>query len=307
MSEPKKHHYLSQFYLAGFSDNFEKDGKLYCYDLRDKKLRASKPRNEGYEKYFNRLESHNDPNEFEKTLAQCEDTISNSFRYIVKNKSLPKGEQFQELIYYISMLGVRNPYIRKSFARFQKDISRKALLFSFKDKREWERFKSEMNKEHNNKFANITYEGMMDFIKSDDWRLVEANENKVSREIEALNSVYQFSMERKWSLLIIGNPEHYFITSDTPVKLIWNIKNDYNFGPTFGERKSELIFPINKEILVWGSFERPSIINKNISKEEIGFLNSIQLLYYKRHLYSPTEKFILNKNEEILSSEILLK
>lgn len=112
-------------------------------------------------------------------------------------------------------------------------------------------------------------------------------------------------MERKWSLLIIGNPEYYFITSDTPVKLIWNFPNDFDFGPTFGERKSELIFPINKEIVIWGSFDKPSIIRKSISKEEIAYLNSIQLIYFKRHIYSSSEKFILN-NEKIISSDFLI-
>lgn len=306
MSEPKKHHYISQFYLAGFSEKNEKNSKLFCYDLQDKKLRISKPINEGYEKYFNKIESNlENPNELEKALAQCEDSISKSFKYIISNKSLPGGEQFRELIYYVSLLGVRNPSIRDSFNKFQNDLYLSSLSLFLNDKADWDKFIENANKKNDNKYADITYEGMKDFINSKRWEIVEPNENKIFREFLAVESVYQVSMKRKWSLFIIENSDNFFITSDRPVKLFWEDKSNYNFGPAFGESDSELVFPINKKNLLSGSFIKPPIIKRNLVDEEIAFLNAKQLLYYKRHLYSSTEKFILKRGDKILTSDNL--
>jgi hypothetical protein len=307
MPEPKKHHYISQFYLAGFSEKYEKDGKLFCYDLLDKKLRISKPINEGYEKYFNRLESNKENlNELEKTLAQCEDIISESFRYIINNKCIPEGKQFQELIYYVSLLGVRNPSIRDTFKEFQNDVYYKALSLTLKDKKDWEEFIKKANKDNDDKYANVTYEDMKDFIKGRQWDIVEPNENKIYREFLAVDSVYQLLMKRNWSLYIIEHSNNYFITSDRPVKLYWNNNANYNFGPSFGDKNSELVFPINNQIILYGSFMKPSFIKNDTLDMEIAFFNTIQLFYYKRHLYSSTEKFIFRNENTILSSENLL-
>jgi len=306
MSEPKKHHYISQFYLVGFSEKYKKDSSLFCYDLIDKKLRISKPGNEGFEKYFNRIEYNEiNPNELEKALAQCESSISKAFKYIVNNKSLPKGEQFRELIYYVSLLGVRNPSIRDSFNEFQTDLAFKALSLTLKDKEDWEKFIKETNKENDNKYANVSFEDMKEFIRSRRWNVVESNDNKIFRELLAVDAVYQLSMKRKWSLFFIEKSNNIFITSDRPVKLFWNDKSEYNFGPAFGDKNSELVFPINKNIILWGSYNMPSIIKKDTNDEEIATINSLQLLYYKRHLYSPKEDFILKKGNTIVSSKNL--
>lgn len=73
MSEPKKHHYLSQFYLAGFTIQNSNEGQLFCYDINTKVVRPSKPMNEGFVKQFNKIESYkNDPNILEKELAKIQ-------------------------------------------------------------------------------------------------------------------------------------------------------------------------------------------------------------------------------------------
>lgn len=307
MSEAKRHHYISHFYLAGFTEKSVKDSKLFCFDLHAKKLRVSKPINEGYEKYFNRLESNKEnPNELENVLAQLEGNIAISFQFIAESKSLPVGESFQELIYYVSLLGVRNPSIRDSFNQFQKQIYSSALSLALQNKAAWENFVAMANKENNDRYASVTYEEMKEFITSERWSIVDPNENKVFRELSAVDLVYQLSMKRNWSLYIIENSKNYFITSDRPVKLFWSNNINQSFGPTFGERNSELVFPISKRILLLGSFVNPSITKEVSTEEEIASINVKQLLYYKRYIYSATEKFILKRGSEILSSEFLI-
>ena len=205
----------------------------------------------------------------------------------------------------MSLLGVRNPSIRDSFNEIQNDIAFKALSLTLKDKDDWEKFIKDANKENDDKYANVTYEDMKEFINSREWNIVEPSEKKYLREFQAVDLVYQLSMKRHWSLFIIEKSNNFFITSDRPVKLFWNNKSEDNYGPAFGDKNSELIFPINKNNILWGSFIMPSIIKKDTDDDDIATLNSMQLLYYKRHLYSPTEDFILKKGDIIVSSKKL--
>jgi hypothetical protein len=50
MNRPKRHHYLSQFYLAGFTSTGKQNGDIYCFDLKKLKVRKFKVREEGHKK-----------------------------------------------------------------------------------------------------------------------------------------------------------------------------------------------------------------------------------------------------------------
>jgi hypothetical protein len=45
MSNPRNHHYISQFYLKGFSKNGGTKAKLFVYDKEQQKYFQSNPRN----------------------------------------------------------------------------------------------------------------------------------------------------------------------------------------------------------------------------------------------------------------------
>lgn len=138
MNNPPKHHYLSQFYLAGFTLSNEIEGELYCYDVSKKSTRPSKPINKCYIKHFNKIESNkNDPNVLEKELSDVETSVSLIFNNIHKTKTLPKNEKFNELIYYIALLGARNPAIRDSFQEFQESVASNIFSLMLSDKKIW--------------------------------------------------------------------------------------------------------------------------------------------------------------------------
>jgi hypothetical protein len=291
MSEPKKHHYLSQFYLAGFTLSNENEGVLYCHNVSNKSFRPSKPINECYVKHFNKIESNeNDPNVLEKELSKMEGSISLIFKNIHETKTLPKNGKFNELIYYVALLGVRNPAIRDSFQEFKENVASNVFSLMLSDKKIWNCEMERINSETNNKFQNITYEEMKKFINEKILKLVEPNENKISREFKAVDKVYQLLQQRTWILLLNNNVSDYFVTSDRPVKLIPNDSNSLRFGVGFGCRDTELYFPLSKSLLLRGSFKLPSI-EMPVQKDTVATLNTLQYFYTSRYIYSPTPDF----------------
>jgi Protein of unknown function (DUF4238) len=306
MSNPKKHHFLSQFYLSGFTLMGKNEAELFCYDIKSKLVRISKPANEGYVKYFNRIDSNsNDPNILEKELAKVESSVANVFRGIQINKELPKNEDFKELIYYIALLSTRNPKIRSDFNSFQQSIASSVFDLMISNKSIWEKQLKIIALEHGNKYKDITFEEMKSFLKEKRWKLVESNENKIKREFDSVDNIYKLLLERNWILLIDESNEDWFVTSDRPVKNIWSKGNNLNYGPGFGIKNSELYFPLSRNIILNGSYNLPSAI-VTLNKRHVATLNTLQFLYTERFIYSPTSEFImLDKDQTITKSSVI--
>lgn len=293
MSEPKKHHYLSQFYLSGFTLSNNNEGELFCYDVKTKSVRASKPKNEGYVKYFNRIESNqNDPNILEKELSKVEGSIAEIFKKIHETETLPEDGKLTDLLYYIALLGVRNPAIRDTFQEFQENFAARVFDLMISDRKIWDAEMKRINEETNNKFKDITYEEMEIFYKERNWKLVESNDNKIAREFKAVDTVFNLLLQRTWILLINKSDSDYFVTCDRPVKLIPNDFNSFRFGVGFGSRNAELYFPLSKSILLRGSFRLPSV-TMPVQRDTVATLNTLQYFYTTRYIYSPTSDFII--------------
>ncbi|MDH7605456.1 MAG: DUF4238 domain-containing protein [Melioribacter sp.] len=302
MSKPKKHHYLSKFYLAGFTLSGDNEGVLFCYDVKNKTVRPSKPINECYVKYFNKIESNEiDPNILEKELSKVEGSISLIFKYIHEKKELPKNEKFSELLYYIALIGVRNPVIRESFQEFKENVASKIFSLMLSDRKIWYSEMERINRETDNKFKDITYEEMKKFNKEKKWKLVELNYSTIDWEFKAVYRIYQLLHQRSWILLINDDDSNHFVTSDRPVKLIPNDFSHFKFGVGFGSRNTELYFPLSKSLLLRGSYKLPSTIMP-VRADMVATLNTLQFFYTSRYIYSPTSDFkIYGKDKSIIN------
>ena len=79
MNVPRKHHYVPNFYLKGFTKEGTEDGRIWVTDTKLKNQWPSSPKNSASEKDFYRaqLVQHPDPMWFEKLMAnQVEPQLS---------------------------------------------------------------------------------------------------------------------------------------------------------------------------------------------------------------------------------------
>ncbi|MCU1264639.1 MAG: hypothetical protein JWM21_957 [Acidobacteria bacterium] len=66
----RAHHYIPQFYLAGFTSSGSKNGTLYVHDLEQLKSWPSNPAAAGHQKDFYRINvPGRSPDELEKILG----------------------------------------------------------------------------------------------------------------------------------------------------------------------------------------------------------------------------------------------
>jgi len=310
MSKPKRHHYISQFYLAGFTSDGTKEGKIYCFDLIKKECRTTNVKEVGFEKYFNRIDAENLSEDFlEKEISKFESHTAEVFKKILYDKDLPKSENEKRILFeFIATLAMRNPSIRKSFDEVKKNLILSIIQFYLSDEKTWDSYKKKAADDGVKGVENLPYSEAKRIFIDTEWNMISHNNDFIKIELPSVERITNLLSYRKWTLFEASNSSYYFITSDRPVKLFWNDSklNEGNIGPGFAMKKSELYFPISKQFLLLGSFEKeyPKIF---ATDEMVASFNTFQFYDKNRNLFSSTEKFYFDDaNDMISNSDVLI-
>jgi hypothetical protein len=96
----RNHHFVPQGYLAGFTENGTRDGRLIVSDLVSCSLFQTKPRNVAAKRDFNRIDAEGqDPDVLERALGEFEGRAASVIRGIGECGDLPTALSAKTLLY----------------------------------------------------------------------------------------------------------------------------------------------------------------------------------------------------------------
>jgi len=124
--EPRKHHFVPQFYLAGFTTNGSNDGELHGFDKNRRKTFRSTPRGVAHKRDFHKIVPgpQGDEMAVEKALGKVECQWNTVLSAVIKNTALPEGESFGDLMMFVGFLAVRVLRIRNIISDFIDRVSK---------------------------------------------------------------------------------------------------------------------------------------------------------------------------------------
>ncbi len=120
MSEPRKHHYLSQFYLQGFSVN----GRSICQiEKRGGRAYVSLIRDTAAIRDYHELDypDAGDPNVVEKRLALVETMLGEGLRRAIES-GIATPETHTKIIELVTLLRVRVPAFKAGIEAFLQNV-----------------------------------------------------------------------------------------------------------------------------------------------------------------------------------------
>jgi hypothetical protein len=110
MSNTRKHHYISQFYLRHFAAPTTGASLLYVVDKPLQKLFSTSTVNVAQERDFHRIDVIGyEPNTIEDALAQLEGHVATSLKTILVRGYVGDDEDANTLFYYMALVLVKNP------------------------------------------------------------------------------------------------------------------------------------------------------------------------------------------------------
>jgi hypothetical protein len=287
----RRHHFLPQTYLAGFTDDGTKQGKFYVLNTETGEAFRTTPKGVAVERDFNRvdIEGHS-IDALEDALSRFEGELGPALHRVRTTAQYPSPDDLNIILNLMSLVATRNPALRESFKKFNADIAKHIMQLATSDKQIWE---SEIRKAHEAghlESADASYEDAVKFIEADDFTVETPLDMHHQVEFEAQDEVLKIIGKRYWSLLVVEDDN--LICCDRPV-VLWPKPGALRGPMGLGTEMTEIIFPISSRLALYGVYEdalKP-VISLN-TKRVAGFNRKI-VRCATTYVYSAEKTFLV--------------
>lgn len=287
----RHHHYLPQFYLGGFTEEGNQDGKLYVIDIEEGRDFKTSPRNVGAQRDFNRVDLPNlKPDALENSLSEFEGHVAEVLRWMEENRKLPDDEEdYGALMLFISILGARNPVIRNTFVGFQNEALQRLAELMVSSPEIWEKQLANMREEGIEIPEGVTYEYMKKFVEEQRYEIKYTHGYHASLEFQGVDAILPYMWERGWTLCVPYENEGHFICSDRPVAIRPTKPGVRYLG--FGMKYTDVTVPLSKNMALTGRFEQEGNTILKSSEPLINAFNGHTCEMADKQIYASSEEF----------------
>lgn len=276
--QPRRHHYVPQFYLIGFTKSGTREGTLHVLDQQRLKQWSSTAANVAVENGFYTVETgaSGDAALLEKTLSRLETYFAPVVRAIAKERSLPRGEPFGTLMSFIAVTAARVPEVKNAISEFLEDAAKKHEIMlrqtARKDGATPQSEKKGRSPSERNEAASLCNQT-----------------THVRLMMDMVPTLIPLLGQRNWSLWALEDDAPDLICSDRPVSLTWVIPMSGLYPPGFGLRGTVVTVPVTRRIALVGTFE-PQAAHLTIGRFQVACINSATGMYANQ-LYSSEADF----------------
>jgi hypothetical protein len=256
MSEPRKHHYLPQFYLRGFSADgrsifqIEKQGgRAYQASIRDTAAIRD----------YHELDTDNakDPGVIERKLADIETKLAEALTHALR-QGLTTPETHNLVIQLVTLLRVRVPAFKAEIEAYLQNVVRSAGMMM---ERKGELPPPPKGFEDICRMENVS-------ITISNWKLLE-----FMFRIAADPRLFQL-----WAAMtptILRAPsETFFLTCDQPVAIFHPAASPTDpYGVGLAHADTEVSVPLSSRVLLLLSWRRGSATDRDATPDEVAEFN----------------------------------
>jgi hypothetical protein len=281
----RRHHFVPEFYLAGFTGAGSKDDFLYALDRVTLKQWKARPAELAHQRDFYRIDLPGvPPDAIEQAFAKFEARAAPVIERIVETRTIPSGEDFSILMNLVAWMAVKIPGIRSTISDFVDRVSKRILRLMVSTPERWQATVERARADGVEIGEHLDYEHMRASIENDQYQVVVENRNWFIRLImDMMDAILPYLVTRRWSLLIAEPDTGYFICSDRPVAVVWSTDEFDRFPPGFGMKHTQVTMPLTKHVGLIGEFEGEPSCTKAGRLSIAGF-NTRTAMYAERFL-----------------------
>lgn len=302
--QPRKHHYVPQFYLAGFSNTGTKDGQLYVLDKDQRKQWIRSVRDTAHKRDYHSVDLGSDSMVVEKKLATIEGQQSIVLQKIIDEQLLPSpdSQEFADLMGFVAFTAVRVPFIRDRISDFIDNASKKQLFATFSTPEGRSAFRKALA-DHLDEFpaaerslakkcveSDAEMDEMAKFARSGNFTVSLGQNWNVQTMLVNGDTIRPFLAQRNWALWVAADNEPDFVCSDCPVSLTWISDPGTLYPPGYGLANTVVSVPLNRRVALVGTFE-PLPGQQTVGSETIAGVNTATVMYANQ-VFSPVQDFV---------------
>ena len=287
MAEAHRHHYVSQFYLKNFVADRGKP-QLFVVDLPTQSSFTTSTINVGLENDFHTISVPGQPADVvEKTIAQLEAQFAPALARVIEKASIqPEDEDSILVLFFLTMLLLKNPGMRSTKNDFIDDLMKRVSKMDAADPRVWaEKIRRSIDEGVLPKDTNA--DEMRRLILSDAFTFGLSVEAHLHMEFSNAVPLLPYVTSRGWNVLKAKAGQ--FVTCDRPSVLTWSDPLETQ-PPGLRLRNTRLLLALSSEIAICGGFE---LANEtfDVDEEEVAKVNGRLILNANRQVYARDDAF----------------
>lgn len=300
----RRHHYISQSYLARFTDNDTKKGKFFVSEVDTVHVFQTTPSKVAVIYDFNRIDIDGCPSDVaEKAFSQLESDAKNAISNIVITKKFPNDEDYNTIVNLICLFKVRHPATRQMFNDAREQVIHKIGDILVSEEKLFNHHFQKM-KEENEKIKDpISFKKFKSFVEERKYKITFSPGDNLQHEMKWFENMLTLLGERTWSLIIAPSSGPEFICSDNPV--IIRRKSNQEGPVGLGTKGTFIFFPLSPYLGFYGTFENPLEEVVHAKEKNIAAMNSLQTRNAQKHIFSRQKSFIVIDKNEIINIDLL--
>ena len=302
----RKHHYLPQFYLEGFTPTGKREDFLWVGDLEKKEQRRSRPSRVALETdYYLVTGNGNEEDElyFEKYLSRIESRVAPIMRDIRDSHILPVGDALGDLLLFALQLLLRVPKWRKMMRKSHMETGRLISEQTLQSRERWESIIQRMRAEGEVIPEGVSYEDVKEAYDNGEIIHVPNQAFELQSILRLTLELHPLMLSRNWSLAKSADLKSGFVVGDSPLVAFWSRPMPDHVPIGFGLEDTIVFFPVSSHQIMLGTWE-PSVGASGVGMDRdlVGMFNRHSLLSADRYIFAASDDCRFLLQEEALGS-----
>ncbi|MGY1855468.1 DUF4238 domain-containing protein [Modestobacter sp. SYSU DS0290] len=259
-SEPRKHHIIPAFYLAGFTRRGLKTDRLNVFDYATGKRYGSTPLKACRKTDYNRVDEPGfDPNETEQMLSRVEADLAPAVQRVSSGELADRAD-IAKTLEFAAVCAARNHRARDALAPVLAAGIAKRLRNGEVSRDQWEQLRASELRNGVKPADMPEYDDAVRLLNDTKWFPLAPRVLTVGLVFELAAGIYETLMRKQWETHVTdADPNGGFICSDNP--LAWGDIDDARFRhnklrislPTsLADDDVEVTFPVSKRVALVG-------------------------------------------------------
>ena len=295
MNVARKHHFVPQGYLAGFTDDGTRNGQLTVFDLELQKTFRTTPSKVAAKRDFNRIDVDGLlPDAVERALGEFEGKAISTIRQLQKHGGSMTNDELSDIVTLMTLLVARNPRRRRGM-----NVARRHGVRVIADMLTSNRhiYESHLERAKRDGFvskdAHVPFEKVAKFVREERYKVEISTTENLWQEFGGLfNDIFDTLASRSWSLVMADADAPEFVTCDHPVAVVF--KDNGRRGPIgYDLPGTEVSFPLGPRQAVIGVLENPLRPQFTASAKGVAALNSRTVYHADRQVYATSRRVLI--------------
>ena len=305
--QPRRHHFVSQFYLAGFTKNDSAKDALYVLDKKQLKTWKSTPENTAHIRDFHAIdpEKGGDPMVVEKELGKLEGQWRMTLRAIIEAEALPSDDKaIADLMMFVAFQFVRVQRIRSILSDSIDGLSKSLIQMILATAESRAGFRKVVESQ-DKKLTDQEFEQFVEFGKGGEYDVDYEQTWHVQQMIQMATVLAPLLNSRKWSLWIADADSPDLICSDSPVAATWATAPDqWIIPPAFGTPNTIVSVPLNRRVAIVSMIEK-QLPEMRLNKAGVAAVNSMTSMYANQ-VFSSESDFVWTMKDYSLGNSVAM-